>query len=104
MTMGEENMSSLAMPILVSPAFASLEKHDPGAAQLLRAAFKNAEAAHPGLCHNFVLGLVKKAELKVNVNESLLRLQGAALDHETSEYRINRSEDAFQVNMGLLSS
>jgi hypothetical protein len=42
---------------------------------------------------------MKKAELsqKVNMNESLLRVQGAALEQESPDYRINRSEDAFQV-------
>ncbi|EFX85704.1 hypothetical protein DAPPUDRAFT_308962 [Daphnia pulex] len=99
MTMGEESMlSSLVLPILVGPSLVNLEKQDPGAAQLLKAAFSNAESSHPGLCHSFILGLMKKAELsqKVNMNESLLRVQGAALDQESPDYRINRSEDAFQ--------
>lgn len=100
MTMGDgENiLSSLAMPILVGPSLVNLERQDPGAAQILRVAFSNAESAHPGLCHNFLLGLIKKADVKVNMNESLLRVQGAALDQDNSEFRINRSEDAFQVN------
>ena len=103
MTMGEESiLSSLVMPILVGPCLVNLEKQDPGAAQLLKTAFCNAEAAHPSLCHNFILGLMKKAELKVNMNESLLRVQGAALDQESPDYRINRSEDAFQVPTHLL--
>ncbi|XP_057378149.1 programmed cell death protein 10-like [Daphnia carinata] len=97
MTMGEESiLSSLVMPILVGPSLVNLEKQDPGAAQLLKTAFSNAEAAHPSLCHSFILGLMKKAELKVNMNESLLRVQGASLDQESPDYRINRSEDAFQ--------
>lgn len=98
MTMGEENiLSSLAMPILVGPSLVNLEKHDPAAAQLLRAAFNNAEADHPGVCHSFILGLMKKADVKLNMNESLLRVQGAALEQESSELRINRPEEAFQV-------
>lgn len=104
MTMGEESiLSSLVMPILVGPSLVNLEKQDPGAAQLLKAAFSNAEAAHPSLCHSFILGLMKKADLKVNMNESLLRVQGAALDQESPDYRINRSEDAFQVVEALLN-
>lgn len=99
MTMGEGEhiLSSLAMPILVGPSLANLEKQDPSAAQMLRVAFNNAEAAHPGLCHSFILGLIKKADMKVNMNESLLRVQGAALEQDSSDFRINRSEEAFQV-------
>ena len=98
MTMGEENiLSSLVLPILVNPSLGNLEKHDPGAVQLLKAAFSNAEAAYPSLCHNFILGLMKKADLKINMGESLLRVQGSSLDQESPDYRINRSEDAFQV-------
>jgi len=98
MTMGEEGiLSSLAMPILVGPSLVNLEKQDPHAAQLLRTAFNNAETDHPGLCHNFVLGLVKKADLKVNMNESLLRVQGSTSDQESPDFRINRSEESFQV-------
>jgi len=97
MTMGEEGiLSSLAMPILVGPSLVNLEKQDPHAAQLLRTAFNNAETDHPGLCHNFVLGLVKKADLKVNMNESLLRVQGSTSDQESPDFRINRSEESFQ--------
>merc|ERR1712071_545250 len=94
--MGEEGiLSSLAMPILVGPSLVNLEKQDPHAAQLLKTAFTNAEADNPGLCHNFVLGLVKKADLKVNL-KSLLRVQGSTSDQESSDFRINRSEESFQ--------
>ena len=103
MTMGEEGiLSSLAMPILVGPSLVNLEKQDPHAAQLLKTAFTNAEADNPGLCHNFVLGLVKKADLKVNLNESLLRVQGSTSDQESSDFRINRSEESFQVKFLLV--
>ena len=104
MTMGEENiLSSLAMPILIGPSLVNLEKHDPGAAQLLQSAFSKAENAHPGLCHNFLLGLIKKADMKINMNESLLRVQGAALDQESADFKINRPEEAFQVFFMFLS-
>lgn len=97
MTMGEENMlSNLTMPILVGPSISNLEKRDPNAAQILRSAFSKAEAAHPGLCHHLIVGLTKRADVKVNMNESLLRMQGAVSELDQAEFRIKRSEDSFQ--------
>ena len=98
MTMGEENMlSSLTMPILVGPSINNLEKRDPNAAQILKAAFTKAESTHPGLCHNFVMGLTKRTDVKINMNESLLRMQGAVSELDSNEFRIKRPEDSFQV-------
>ena len=34
-----------------------------------------AEHAHPGITYELVMGLVKKADMSVNMNESILRLQ-----------------------------
>ena len=103
MTMGEETvLASLTMPILVGPSIACLEKRgDAGsgqAAQVLKAAFAKAEAAHPGLCHQFINGLVKKTEIKVNMNEILLKVQGSVNESESSEFRVKRPEDSFQVH------
>ena len=51
------------------------------ASQTLRAALSKVEAAHPGFSYDLVLGLVRKADASsVNMNESLLRLQGAVSD------------------------
>ena len=53
------------------------------ASQTLRAALSKVEAAHPGFSYDLVLGLVRKADaLSVNMNESLLRLQGAVSDQD----------------------
>ena len=53
------------------------------ASQTLRAALSKVEAAHPGFSYDLVLGLVKKADANsVNMNESLLRLQGAVSDQD----------------------
>ena len=53
------------------------------ASQTLRAALSKVEAAHPGFSYDFVLGLVRKADANnVNMNESLLRLQGAVSDQD----------------------
>lgn len=48
------------------------------ASQTLRAALTKAEQAHPGLSYDIVVGILKKGDLKVNINESILRLQGGA--------------------------
>jgi programmed cell death protein 10 len=53
------------------------------ASQTLRAALCKAEAAHPGLSYDLVLGLVKKSEVSVNMNESLLRLQGMIAEQDS---------------------
>ena len=34
-----------------------------------------AEYTHPGLSYEFVMGLVRKGDLSLNINESILRLQ-----------------------------
>ena len=57
-----------------------LEKTDVAASQTLRAALTKVEAAHPGFTYDFVMGLVRRADLSVNMNESLLRLQGQVSD------------------------
>jgi len=89
-------LSSLTMPILVGPSINNLEKRDPNAAQILKAAFTKAESTHPGLCHNFVMGLTKRTDVKINMNESLLRMQGAVSELDSNEFRIKRPEDSFQ--------
>ena len=60
-----------------------LEHRDVAASQTLRAALSKVEQAHPGFSYDFVLGLVRKADANnVNMNESLLRLQGAVSDQD----------------------
>lgn len=36
------------------------------------------ESVHPGFTYDFVVGIMRHGELSVNMNESILRLQGAA--------------------------
>lgn len=55
-----------------------LERRDAAASQTLRAALTKAEQAHPGLSYDIVVGILKKGDLKVNMNETILRLQGGA--------------------------
>lgn len=44
----------------------------------MRAALTKVESVHPGFTHEFVVGIMRHGDLSVNMNESVLRLQGAA--------------------------
>lgn len=55
-----------------------MERRDVVASQTLRAALTKAEQAHPGLSYDIVMSILKKGDLNVNLNESILRLQGGA--------------------------
>lgn len=57
-----------------------VEKDHATSGQTLRAALTKAEAAYPGFTYDFVTSLVKKAELSINMNEAILRLQGSLSD------------------------
>ena len=54
------------------------------------------EYAHPGFTYDLVMRLVHKADLSVNMNESVLRLQGGVSDQDSLEYRSSRTEEPFQ--------
>lgn len=61
-----------------------LEQRDVAASQTLRAALSKVEASHPGFSYDLVLGLVEKgAVANVNMNESLLRLQGDVSEQDS---------------------
>lgn len=94
--MGDETpVTSLVLPVILRPILSKLERQNVSAAQTLRAALSKAESSHPGITHDLVLGIVRRADLNLNMNESILRLQGMASDVDV-EYRLARSEDAFQ--------
>lgn len=95
--MGDETpVTSLILPVLIRPILSQLERRDVSASQTLRSALSKAEAAHPGLTYDLVVGIMRRADITVNMNEGILRLQGAVSDTDIVEYRLNRSEDAFQ--------
>ncbi|XP_063700696.1 programmed cell death protein 10 [Culicoides brevitarsis] len=99
MTMGENSViiNSLTWPAIIRPILTQLERHDVVASQTLRAALLKAEQSQPGVAHDLVMGIIRKTELNnVNINEALLRLQGSVSETDLIEYRLNRSEDAFQ--------
>lgn len=52
------------------------------AAQTLRTALLKAENSHPGITHDLILGIIRRAELNLDMNESVLRLQGTASDYD----------------------
>ena len=52
------------------------------AAQTLRAALSKAESSHPGITHYLIMGIIRRAELNLDMNDSVLRLQGAASDYD----------------------
>lgn len=96
MTMGDDSpVSSLVLPVLIRPVLSQLDKEDVAASQTLRAALTKVEAANPGFTYDLVMGLVRKADVSVNMHESLLRLQGSAGDND-AEYRLSRTEEPFQ--------
>ncbi|KAF2898960.1 hypothetical protein ILUMI_07221 [Ignelater luminosus] len=97
MTMGDETpVTSLILPILIRPILSQLERRDVSASQTLRSALSKAESAYPGLTYDLVVGIMRRGDITVNMNEGILRLQGAVSDTDIVEYRLNRSEDAFQ--------
>lgn len=97
MTMGDETpVTSLILPVLIRPILSQLERRDVSASQTLRSALSKAEAAYPGLTYDLVIGIMRRGDINVNINEGILRLQGAVSDTDIVEYRLNRSEDAFQ--------
>lgn len=101
MTMGDETpVTTLILPVLIRPILSEvciswnfvqskiihlefqLEKHDVSASQTLRSALTKAETAHPGLTYDLVVAILRKGDFTVNLNESILRLQGAVSESD----------------------
>lgn len=57
-----------------------MERRDVLASQNLRTALTKVEQSHPGVTYDLIMGIIRKGELNVNMNESILRLQGATTD------------------------
>lgn len=53
-----------------------LERRDVGTAQSLRSAILKSEQNNPGFCYDLVASIMRRADLNVNLNEAVLRLQG----------------------------
>lgn len=54
-----------------------MERRDVVASQTLRAALLKCEQSQPGVAYDLVMGIIRKTDLNVNINESILRLQGS---------------------------
>lgn len=63
-----------------------MERQNVLAAQTICAALSKAESSHPGITHDLILGIIRRAELNLDMNESVLRLQGAASDYDGITY------------------
>ncbi|KAM6932579.1 programmed cell death protein 10-A isoform 1-T2 [Lycodopsis pacificus] len=83
---------SMALYTVMYPVFNQLEKVNLSAAQTLRAAVIKAEKENPGLTQDIVMKILEKKNVKIDYNESLLRM--AADDVE--EFMIDRREPEFQ--------
>ncbi|GAB6019810.1 hypothetical protein CHUAL_001352 [Chamberlinius hualienensis] len=95
MTMGDESpVAALVLPVLIKPILEKLGNKDAKACQILKNSLSKVEASHPGFVHDFVVGLQFKADLSVNMNESILRLQGSVSDSD--EFRSTRMDEPFQ--------
>ena len=68
------------------------EEKNIAAVQTLRGAFTKAERAHPGLCQQFLSGVMDAEGVSINLPEAILRL--ACYDCE--EYRITCTVHEFQ--------
>jgi len=107
MKMSDETpVSSLVLPVLIRPILSQvfifygsitnvlraksnyfvcdfqLEKRNVSASQTLRSAFFKTENTHPGFAYNLVAGIMKQGDISINMNESVLRLQGTVSDVE----------------------
>lgn len=68
-----------------------LERRDVGTAQSLRSAILKSEQNNPGFCYDLVASIMRRADLNVNLNEAVLRLQGniTEADREYHSYNFN---------------
>lgn len=96
--MGDDTpVTSLVLPVLIRPILSQLERRDVTAAQTLRAAICKVEASHPGFAYDFIVGILRRGDLGINMNESILRLQGTVSSNSDADERhLTRTEDAFQ--------
>ncbi|XP_075146840.1 programmed cell death protein 10 Ccm3 [Haematobia irritans] len=95
-SMGELPTPSLVLPVILRPILSELERRDVGAAQSIRSSILKTEQNNPGFCYDLIVAIVRKAELNVNLNESVLRLQGNLPETDLNEYRLTRTEEPFQ--------
>lgn len=59
-----------------------LEGQNVVAAQTLRSALSKAEHSHPGITYDLIQGILRRADLNIDMNASVLRLQSVASDSD----------------------
>ncbi|XP_053207469.1 programmed cell death protein 10-like [Panonychus citri] len=84
----------LVVPILIKPILHKLERESSDCAHAIRCSLIKAENSSPGILLELLIAMIKKADLSVNIIESLLRLQGTI--PEFDDYIIRRREEPFQ--------
>ncbi|CAC5393889.1 PDCD10 [Mytilus coruscus] len=112
--MGENNKAmygKMILDVVIGPLLESLEKKDKSSAQTLRASFSKVDTTVPGFVHDFLRGILKKADIQdhFDICETLLRLgdaqgydaskttpSGAAMHPSSKELRLLRPEPSFQ--------
>ena len=57
-----------------------MEKYNVAGSQTIRAALTRGEQLHPGLSYDLAMAIIARGEIKVNMNESILRLQGTTAE------------------------
>ncbi|XP_032367553.1 programmed cell death protein 10-A [Etheostoma spectabile] len=82
---------SMALYTVMYPVFNQLEKVNLSAAQTLRAAIIKAEKENPGLTQDIVMKILEKKNIKIDYNESLLRMAD-----DVDVFMIDRREPEFQ--------
>ncbi|XP_065887282.1 programmed cell death protein 10-like [Dysidea avara] len=90
-------VASLSLHVVLNPIFKELEadEHSIAAVQTLRTAFNKAEKDNPGVCQQFIGGLLEAEGININIPETLLRL--ACTDCDV--YVLRRPEPEFvQLN------
>ncbi|XP_055851588.1 programmed cell death protein 10 [Episyrphus balteatus] len=93
--MGEVVTSTLAFKSVLKPVFMQLEARDKNSSEALLSTFCALEQHHPGFCYNLLSEIIERADLKININEVVLRLQECATD-TVNEHYLLRSEEPFQ--------
>lgn len=59
------------------------------ATQTIRSAIGKVESAYPGFTYDLVVGIMRRGDISINMNESVLRLQGPVSDADGSSPNTN---------------
>lgn len=94
--MGEVVTSTLAFSALLKPVFKQLESRDKNSSEALQSSFGTLEQHNPGFCYYLLSEIIERADLKININEVVLRLQECTTNTVNNEHSLQLSEEPFQ--------